>query len=122
MNQKKDKYWKFESYISKWISNHLGLVICIITPILIWLMLCFATISIFGLVGANEFDKVTIINHDSGKMTDEAFNLSQNVILPITVDMLNTMVFIIIMIPGLYGLLIIYWIYRYTDRRKREYL
>jgi len=122
-----DKFDDFESKLFGWISRHKLGILIIMAPILVWLMLSIAVIGMWGVVGAanveyqmNQTYHGIPIDTTSMIVTKESYDTMENIILPVTIYMLNTLMILTAVMAIIYSSIIVYLSFRDASRKSKK--
>jgi hypothetical protein len=114
-----DKFEEFESKIYSWVSRHklglmsLGLII------ILWVMLSIAVVTVGGLTGWSMVEANITELHANGNevWNDDLYNMWDSLILPIIIQMFNTMTLLILILSIGYTILFVYLLTKWWMRR-----
>jgi hypothetical protein len=120
--KKKDIFERNEEKLLKWVTtHHIGLAIVSIV-LSVWVALSLATISILGIIGAEQVADVIEEQYQNGGVTYEAHHLIMDIILPIVKYMFDTVGYIIAIIGIVSATWILYFSYRAAYRWRKDNL
>jgi len=121
-----DKFKDFENKLFGWISRHKLGILVVMFPIMIWLTMSIGVISMWGLVGAsnveyniNQTYHGLPIDNTRFNVTKESYEVMENIIIPITIYMLNTLMVLMLVMAITYVSIITYLTFRYLSRNKK---
>jgi hypothetical protein len=110
-----DKFEDFENKLVEWISIHkLGLLVMSF-PIVLWIILSIAVVTMSGILGFTlvEINITEQYAAGVGDWTPESYAIWENWMVPVVVQMFNTLGYLMFAIVAIYGILLVY----FTSRR-----
>lgn len=119
---KKDEFKLFEDKIVKFVGNHKGFIYVVLLILCLWLVFSITVTTISGYVGAANADVKMREFHDKGTVTDESYNMWENVLIPVVTMVFETMKWFGLSIGALFLTLSIYFGIRSAYKYKRENL
>ena len=115
-----DDFDRLESYISKWSLNHSWLIQKLCFYGIIWICTSIFVISTLGIVGLSTLDNSLTQSHNLGTMTDDAYNIWQDWLIPISLRMFDTVQLLGIFLAASYLWLTSYRYAKYTYKMRKK--
>ena len=121
-----DKFEEFESNIYNWVSRHkLGLMVVGFLVVL-WVVLSIVVVSWWGLIGAANMESLMTRSYNgevityNTTFTNSTYDTMKNVIIPVSVQMFNTIGWVILVLMSGYAIVALYMVLKYVCRRYKN--
>jgi len=122
-----DKYDDFENKLFGWISRHKLGILTVMFPIILWLIMSISMVSLWGTAGAanieyqmNQSYHGIPINTTLSVVTKESYDTMENIIIPITIYMINTLGALMFIMVAMYCSVITYLAFKNMSRKKKN--